>query len=404
MSDKQQTKTGLVSGGSVFLAVQLALLIVVASVALAKFHDARTRRTLPPMRRIPLSVDPLYDRPDLLSDETLYAVLHKLRPRLRKSKPKINHVDHALRFWGAAAKFSDPECLSGEEMRAILLDHDHFAESWGEEEKPLLMCNEHCVGVRTQEGQATASHVDHTLAGLAEIGTPLDLPIHTHEGPATVGSLLVASLKTFDVNQVEYEWSALAYSLYLESLAPFSDVNGQELTFDLIADRIMRQGLKMGVCYGNHRLHALVVLLRVDQQNQILGKQCRRRIIRHLRNVTATLVDSQHETGFWNQHWATGVGPLPEDDEEYSKIQPIAKKILATGHALEWWALAPAEVLPPDEVIQRAIDWLAEVVLDMDDEEVGDNYTFLSHVGRAVALWRGHYPAYFIEEMEARCP
>lgn len=400
MSDKDFEKPRSAFYGALFLAAQLVILAIVARVALARLQEGRTRRSLPPMREHPLSVEPLYDRPDLISDETLHAVLHKLRPRLRRPKPKINHVDHALRFWGAEARFRDPECLSGEEMRDILLDHAHFAEAWGKEEKPLLECNEHCVGIRTQEGQATASHVDHTLAGLAEVGTPLSFPIQTDQGPATVRSLLVASLRTFDVNQVEYEWSALAYALYLESLAPFRDVNGQEVSFDRIAERIMRQRLKQGVCYGNHRLHALVVLLRVDGQNPILGSACREKIVRHLQDVTRTLIESQAPEGYWNQHWASGVAPLPEDDTEDSKIDPIARKILATGHTLEWWALAPADLLPPDDVVERAIDWLAHVVIDMEDEAVQKNYTFLSHVGRAVALWRGHFPAHFIQAME----
>lgn len=76
--------------------------------------------------------------------------------------------------------------------------------------------------------------------------------------------------------------------------------------------------------------------------------------------------------------------------------------MVATGHALEWWALAPEEILPPREVIQRAGQWLAKNVMALNDDEIVDKYTFLSHVGRALALWRGHEPLDFIEAMQAR--
>jgi len=402
MKKQQGKRSGSTWRSVLFVGVQLVLMVVIVGVSRARLRDEHRHHELPPMRSRPLSVEPLHDRPDFISDEQLLDVLYKLRPRLREEKPKINHVDHALRFWGAEALFHDPECLSGAEMRELLLDNRRFAEAWGSDEKPLLECTEHGVAVRTQEGDASASHLDHTLAGLAEVGTPLDFPVQTSEGPTTVRALLKNSLESFDINQVEYEWSSLAYVLYLRSLAPFDDVYGQETSFDRLADRIMRQRMKKGVCYGNHRLHALVMMLRVDDRHPILGEGCRARIIAHLKSATQTLIASQDPKGFWNQYWTTGVAPMGEDDDEPSQLAPRARKLLATGHVLEWWSLAPGEVLPPDEVIRRAAQWLAAEVTSLDDEQIRRNYTFLTHAGRALALWRGHFPAYFIPAMEAR--
>ena len=58
-------------------------------------------------------------------------MLDKLKPRLRMSRPKINQIDHALRFWGVEAAFTEEDCLSGVEMRELLLDHRRFSEAWG---------------------------------------------------------------------------------------------------------------------------------------------------------------------------------------------------------------------------------------------------------------------------------
>jgi hypothetical protein len=400
--NNQEAKKGRRSRTVIFIAVQVVVLAVVVGVTLAKLvREKRARSGLPAVRRVPHEVPPLYDRPDVVSDEDVLTVLWKLRPRLQGDNPKINHVDHALRFWGVEAAFRDPECLSGAEMRQILLDHAKFKEVWGEDTEPFLQYHEEeGVHVRTKEGNATASHDDHTLASLAEVGTPLDFKIKTDAGEVDFYTVLKASLRVFNLNQVEYEWSTLAYTLYLDSPEPWTAQNGQVITFDRLADRIMRERLKLGVCYGNHRLHTLVMMLRVDDDQPILTPECRVRVVEYLQEVTSVLVESQDPAGFWNQYWATGIAPVPDDAHEHAQVGAQGRRLLATGHALEWWALAPEEILPPPEVVQRAGEWMVQEVISMDDEAIRDNYTFLTHVGRAVALWRGHFPDHFIEAME----
>ena len=96
---------------------------------------------------------------------------------------------------------------------------------------------------------------------------------------------------------------------------------------------------------------------------------------------------------------------LVEDEKQRSAFfGRLGRELLATGHALEWWALAPEEILPPEDVIRRAAQWMVQEVLRMDDEAVRKNYTFLTHVGRGLALWRGREAADFLKAMEAQGP
>jgi hypothetical protein len=352
-------------------------------------------RRLPAAHREPLRVGPLWDDPRVVTDEQLLDVLAKLRPRLRGEKPKINHVDHALRFWGVEAEFRDPECLSGAEMRDLLLDHRRFAGAWGET-PPLLMTAGAGVRVRTQEGQATASHTDHTLGCLAEAGVSLDHPIVTPRGETTVRALLEQSLRDFSLNQVEYEWSALAYNLYLGPTEGWLSSEGQAITFDRIAERLMRQRPEQGVCMGNHRLHALVMLLRAEDQTPRLSPEMRSRVVAHLQDATGRLVASQRPEGFWLIDWPYGDSGRPLEPGQ----DTLANRILATGHALEWWSLAPDEVQPPRETVIRAGQWLARTVSEMDDHHIQRNYTFLSHAGRALSLWRGRLPSALAEQID----
>lgn len=396
MSVWKKIVTAKATGLLGFLVFQAVLVAVALAATTRRVQQLDTVGRLPTPRNVPLRVEPTYDYPWVVTDEQLQSVLFKLRPRLRGKNPKINHVDHALRFWGVEAEFDDPQCLSGQEMRQLLLDHSRFQAAWGEKTPALVVDSPRGVRVRTCEGFATASHVDHTLAGLAEVGTPLDYPVQTPVGQTTYRSMLRQSLRSFRLNQAEYEWSALAYALTLPSkngpheTGWYTNEN-QHMTFDRLAERMMRQRYSQGVCLGNHRLHALVMLLRVDDQNPILQTETRTRIVSHLREATRRLANSLSDEGYWGRNWA-GDRPGHRDEEDSQ-----ADRILATGHALEWWALAPQEVHPPREVLVRAGQWLVREIDGLDRESVKKHYTYLSHAGRALALWRGKFPAEFLE-------
>lgn len=366
-----------------FIASQALLLPALIGIPIWRSTVVDSSIELPEFRSEPIEVGPLYNDERVVTDEQLATVLHKLRPRLAGEKPKINYVDHALRFWGTDAEFDDAQCLSGEQMRQILVDHRAFKTVW-EEGKPLLAIDAKGVAVRVQEGAETSSHVDHTMATLAEVGTPLDFPLVTAQGDATYRDLLIHALRSFRLNQREYEWTALTLALYAPTNQPWVTREGQQVSFDLLADRIMREPLSNGVCFGNHRLYTLTILLRVDEQQPLLTPPARQRIIDHLQDVTSRLVNNQSPEGWWDSNW-----PDAQPVVGKQKLDATSRRLLATGHALEWWAMAPAELHPPKETLVRAGQWLVVEIEQMEDANIEKDYTFLSHVGRALLLWRG---------------
>lgn len=372
-----------------FLALQIAVCAAGGAWAVSRYDVHRHRSDLPPFRTEPAVVAPLRNDPEMVSDERLTAILERLQPRLRGKQPKINFVDHALRIWGVKAEFADPQALSGVEMRELLLDHRVFAEAWGPKTDPFLIPDTRGVGIRTQEGNATASHFDHTIAGLGEVGTPLDFPVITPKGETTLQAILERSMKTFSINQAEYEWSTLAFALYFADGEPWMTTEGQEITFDRLADRILRQRLAQGVCSGQHRLHTLVMLLRIDaEDHQILSPDMRLRITKHLQDVSNRLVQTQHAEGYWDVDWA-GMEPEGPARSGRGQLGVLSDRLLVTGHILEWWALAPDEILPDKSVRLKAAVWLGDSLLGLTDAQVRSYYPFLTHAGRALALWRG---------------
>ena len=378
------------------MVLHLALVGAIFGFAAYRAKQLSHRYDLPPMRAEPLDIKPLYDMPEIVTDEQLRRVLGRLTPKFRGKDTQINHVDHALRFWGASVDFPDPQAFDGAQLRELLVNNTRFTEVYGPDEPPLLIGVDSRDGarIRVQEGNRSSSHVDHTIACLAEVGTPIDFPIQSRNYPTTFGDLVRESLRDFSLNQTEYEWSALTYALLLSPDATWFTTEGQRMNFDRLAERIMRQDMPQGVCFGNHRLFTLAVMLRIDEQDpsrRMFSAVRREEFLQHLLKMTALLVKNQHYQGFWNADWPD---QTPKNDQPTDvEGDRLSDRILATGHALEWWAVAPREVQPPRDVLVRAGQWLVLTIDELPDEKIAENYTFLSHAGRALALWRGKQAA-----------
>ncbi len=392
-------------GVAVFLGLQMVVIAAAVAWGARLLTRLEAERALPALRAEPLAVGPLYDDPRVISDAELRRLLARLPLAGARGAPAapIAQVDHSLRLWGRRPPFDDPEQLPSWEMQRRLLDHQHFSLVYRGAQAPLLLDDRDAdsgdAGVRVRVGvdDASASHVDHTLATLGEIGMPLSSPVRTALRETTLRSLLEGSLRSFSLHQAEVEWSALAYALYLPPAKRWLSSEGEEVSFDRLAERLMRARAGAGACSANHRLHALVTFLRVDDQmaeageGGILAPGARRRIVDFLADTTAAFVRHQHAQGFWNFDWPSAARAALEPTERDG--DRLSDRIIATGHVLEWWALAPEELQPPRSVVHAAARWLIDVIDRLAPAEIQRYNSFLSHAGRALALWRAKLPA-----------
>lgn len=363
------------------------------------------RMVFPPIkieRTEPLRIAPLYDDQELVSDEDLAACLRQIQPKFPRQKLKPNFVEHALRAWGVDATFRDPKVMSGRDMVDFLVNNGKYLESWGTSVSPLLQDEDTGVSIRWGRTEGASVHHDHLLACLSEAGVTLDEPVYlpTHK-EKNLGDVLQQALRDFRVDERETEWSVLAYGLWLPPTHRWRNNEGREITFDLLGDRLIRGALPIGVCHGTHRLYSLMALVRLDEQfdHQIIKTETRDRIMTHLKNVKQLILASQFPDGHWASNWSEGADSVktPVNDE-------LFRKVIATGHQLEWQAIAPPELLLPKEHLHRAARWLVATTKSQTPAEIQDKYTFFSHVGNALALWRKTRPAVFWREWEAGHP
>ena len=390
----------LLSSQIFFWGFQGIFITFVAGSAWLVSVSANHRPFMPIVNNTPRTIRPEYDNAAVVTDDQLNTVLYKIRPRFKEQVPKINFIDHGLRLWGKSPQVGS-DSLSGKQLYAMLTDHPTYTRNYGKKATPLLSISSSGIAVTTRESRTSVSHVDHLMGTLSEIGTPLSYHVKTPELQGTVGDILKHAVKNFRLNQREYEWTALALAMYIKEGQHWFSNDGQRLDFNLIADRIMRQQQPQGVCYGQHRLYTLTMLLRVNKQlrdesqNPILSAEQVANIHDYLLDMSRRLYQSQSPDGYWDGNWFDAESPVPDPT-----TNELSRRLLATGHSLEWWAMAPQTLHPPRETIVRAAQWMTRVITEMDDESIAANYTFLTHSARSLVLWRGK----FADEVDVKVP
>lgn len=353
-------------------------------------------------RDSPHAIAPLYDDPELVSDEQLAAVLQQIVPHFPAKKMKPNHVEHALRTWHVDAEFQDPDALSGVKMRDFLIDHGRFLASWEPTTPPLLEERPaDGVAIRWGRDEGQSVHHDHLLACLTEAGVPLSQPVFTpNRRDLTFREVLRQALRDFRYDERETEWSVMAFGLWLPPTKTWRLADGREMSFDMLAQRLLRGHKQIGTCGGTHRLYSMMVLLRLDEEFDILSDAMQTQIFQHLESVRDILKVAQFDDGHWPYNWPDAVEAVKKPDLTI----PLYRHVIATGHHLEWLAIAPESLHPPREQIRKAATWVIQKTVAMNEDEILDNYTFYSHVGNALALWRKTTPSKFWKEWEQTHP
>ncbi len=349
-------------------------------------------------------VESLHNDAEVVTDQELAAVLKKILPRFSRDHLRPNLVEHALRTWGSEIEFTNPDIISGPQMKEFLTDMAKFVDSWGKNANPLMIANDDGIHVRFAEDRSGSVHHDHTLAALTEAGLSLDDTVFTTAREMHVRNIVIEALRDFRLDERETEWSVMSFALWMadQKLSAWHNGQGRQITFDMLAERLMRNHKRDGVCLGTHRVYSLMLLVRLDDQNggKLITRKTREQIMVYLASVRDLIAASQREDGSWGSNWTDGAEALAEADP----AELISKRVIATGHHLEWLSIAPIELHPPKDQILKAADWLISNVEATPQDEIDTNYTFYSHVGKALAMWRHTSPAAFWSEWRKSHP
>lgn len=365
-----------------------------------------------PRRERPLDITPHGAYRDMLTDEELGPVVAAADPCW--TGPDVGQFAHSLRLWGAEASFDRAWQLSGRprlflypprDQLKILLEHPEFERAFGNNSgiRMLLSDGEVGISVVTNLDSDVASrkgqfHVDKILQVLAEIGMPATtrvVPRVTGESSRewTVNDILNESLWKYSPYQ-EAEFTISAFSRWLSPPATWENRFGTRYNMNDLVNSLLDEPKTNHACVGMHLPYALVSALRANQQGPILSDANVKRIEARLQEITRTLVKVQQADGSWGTEWNGHFDRRPNDGMWYLDTPPFPE-VYATGHHLEWIALAPPKLGPPREVVRRAVDYLKTAITAMPQPffHHADVYPLGSHAVRALCLIRGVTPS-----------
>src|SRR5688572_16253620 len=285
----------------------LPTLIVLAALAVYRLVAAGPEQPLFLLaRNEPTTIGPRYNDPRVVTDEQLAAVLDRVKPPT--APVTTNNFVHALRLWGPAADFGDAAIPTGRELRDYFLDDAIFRRYAGENALPLFFKGHNGIEVRSYDDsvadrQTSSFHTDDLVATLAESGLPLDTPLHLREGEARIEDLLRTALTRFHLDQLEYEWTAIAYARYVFPHRQWRNKYGERIDVDRLVDEIVSHPPDLGPCNGLHRLESLAVLNRADEQYPVLSRKTKLKMLLYMKRSSLALAAAQTPEGYWTRQW-----------------------------------------------------------------------------------------------------
>lgn len=354
-------------------------------------------------RSHPVRIDPVGDFQGLVAQDDLRHIVIKAIPRWPTFK--FSRGIHALRLWGPDAAFDESKyptphhlahTFSGQDLVGLFLDHQqllHFVPDG----KPILLDTQFGVGVKRYDVggvfEGATGHIDQLISTLGLIGYPSGAPIRTPGHVGTVAELIADAQARFDPAQ-ELEWTAEAFALYLAPRRTWTNRFGETFSFDDVARRLLDRPRGHGTCFGTHVPQALMVLWRVDQQESILDPSTRQDLAAYFEEVSDALVRFQEPEGYWPTTWIEGGAEPPVDlapDDRTARGEKI-RFLTSTSHHLEWIALAPPELRPPDDAVERATVFLAKYLRIASVPRFSYNYLPITHGVRALCLMENKSP------------
>lgn len=358
-------------------------LVILAGAALASFALAYVS----PWPRSSASVTDLTIRGEPLVFWGTPRTEVSLRPeRLRAALARLdqhvfsswNQVTHGLRLWGTTGDRAGD--WDGGRMLGVLCSAELAQEAFGFAPH-LLNRNGLQFGHRFVEGRLQGEkHLDESVSILGEIGIPSRQAIVVWDRSTTVGDAVRAAALNCDLDQ-ELEFSVAVFAHYLPPQRAWRNKFGDEISFDALSDRLCRKPLGTGGCGGCHALYSLALVLAADRNNPLLSNPVREQVRARIREALAILRRTQRESGAWDLHW---YDPALKAEEEFSTIA------MATGHTLEWLAVAPADLFDDPEMISRGCEAALGLILDAPPAQLDEEFNYYTHLANALKLWCPH--------------
>lgn len=277
-------------------------------------------------------------------------------PENKRAWVSVSGFCHVLDFYGLG-KTDLPVVPSGQIAVKALTDEETARQFFGK--SPLIETSQGIryalydqFSVNVDLGEA---HKDQCLATFAALDLPLSTPVKLNGKSYSLADVLSDSLASFELNQRELEWSAMAFAKYVPPRPAWTNAAGKEINFSKLVAALWAEDFNSETCAGTHLFEALVLIEKADRKHPILDDQTRKWLEAHLKSMMDEIVKSQHADGSWSKAWRGGM----KDDSD--PMSPFQMSFLVTGHLLEILNKLDPPLRPPKEVFVKAARWVSSV-------------------------------------------
>jgi hypothetical protein len=238
--------------------------------------------------------------------------------------------------------------------------------------------------VASRRSEAGEQHPGQVLSALAEVGIPLTQTAISGHHTFCVSDLVDECADSFGFDE-EIEWRSVALALYRPQMREWKNRRDEVVSFDAIAKELLRRMRTRGsiehACWGTHSLYALAILLSVDATVPLWqDRSLRSQVDSMLRKVGERLAQSQLSDGSWDENWE--LPTLARDGTSMNGWQ----RLLISGHHLEWLALVPSGLRPPDRVLRMAGEFILQTLFEVRSDELVKQICPCSHGLRAFGI------------------
>ena len=204
------------------------------------------------------------------------------------------------------------------------------------------------------DGQLGERHPGQVLSSLAESGVPLTQGVATFEKSVSVSNLVDECAAAFRFDQ-DIAWRSIAMAIYRPHPTSWTAHHGEVVSFDRITKELLRHTRSRGSdewsCWGTHALYTLAIFQQVNAQVGLWQDDSLEDSVQDaLHSAAMRLETTLRSDGSWDEHWS-----LPGISRS---ILNSERRLLITGHHLEWLVLMRPEQRPTDSVLLLASEFV----------------------------------------------
>ena len=243
--------------------------------------------------------------------------------------------------------------------------------------------------LQARKGDGYQGHHGQLLSMFAQSNVPIDHPIEVDGQSFTVADLVELEKKSCR-SRTELTFQLIGLAHYLDSDDRWKNSQGQNWNIPRMISEEIVQPINGAACGGTHRLMGLsyAVEKRKESGKPLTGQW--QRADNFIEQYQKYAMKLQNRDGSFSTDWFVGLSDSGKN----------ADKIRTTGHILEWLAFSMTPEQLQDPQIDDAVDFLAEVMVDVPKNKIGVGPRDVGPKGHALRALRLYETTVFGESSD----